>query len=126
MNKRIISRKQLEGKTKYEYCPWCVTELENEGKDWKELLRPLFRVKTAEPFLNEKGDYTGKDIVETHYECSRCKSERITVDTFVRQYCCRADGTKYTEPPKTKREGIDDRRAAASEMAYAKATESAV
>lgn len=98
--KKIISRKQLPGNTKYEYCPHCVTALEHEGKDWKTILRPLFQVKTAEPIRNAEGQITGQNYIDTHYECGRCHSERISVDTFVRTYCSRPDGTKYTEPPK--------------------------
>lgn len=118
--KKIIFRKQMEGATKYDYCPYCVKELENDGKSWRETLRPLLRVKTAEEIYDENGNYTGKDIIDTHYECSRCHSERITVDTFVREYCCRPDGKKYGEG------NGGDRRGAACEMAYAKATKSAV
>lgn len=79
---KIISRKRMSGESKYSYCPYCVTELEAEEKDYKEILQPLFKVLT--------GTYVGegkRDLLEEHYECSRCGNKNITVDTFLNVYC---------------------------------------
>lgn len=98
--KKIISRKQLSGNSRYDYCPYCVKELEHEGQEWQKTLRPLFQIITAEPMKTADGKWAGRDYIDTHYECGMCKSERITTETFVRVYCCRFDGTKYTESPR--------------------------
>lgn len=111
--KKIITRKQLSGNSKYDYCPFCVRELEAEGKEWKEILRPLFQVKIAEPMKIEDGQWT-RDYIETRYECGRCKNDRIDTEVFVKLYCSRPDGTKYTEPP---REVPNGRRAVARTQA---------
>lgn len=79
---RIISRKRTSGETKYSYCPYCVRELEADEKDYKEVLQPLFRVLT--------GTYMGegkRDLLEEHYECSRCGKKNITVENFLEVYC---------------------------------------
>ncbi len=100
-NKRELSHKYLEGKTRYDYCPHCVREIEQEGiSDWlsKGKLKPLKMVKIAESIAN--GDGTYREVVETHYECIKCGFSNIKDNIFVLYYCCRADGTKYNEPPK--------------------------
>ena len=97
-NKRIISQKYLSGKTKYEFCPYCVKKLEEEGEDWKEKLKPLKVVKTAEPIQRKDGTYW--DYIDFHYECIKCGSTNITPDTFRMYYCARSDGTSYRDPPK--------------------------
>ena len=97
-NKRELSSKYLTGKTKYEFCPHCVKKMEEEGVDWKEKLKPLKMVKTAEPIKRQDGTYW--DYVDTHYECIRCGAANITTETFRMYYCARSDGTKYNEPPR--------------------------
>ena len=97
-NKREISHKYLSGKTKYEFCPYCIKKMEEEGVDWKEKLKPLKLVKTAEPIKREDGTYW--DYIDTHYECIRCGAMNITAETFRMYYCARSDGTRYNEPPK--------------------------
>ncbi len=99
MGMRIISRTYMGEDSKYNYCPHCVKELEVEGKNYKEILKPLVRVKTGEPVKRPDGSYW--EYEDEHYECSRCGSTRITVDTFRRIYTVRADGTKWNEPPKS-------------------------
>lgn len=97
-NKRELSHKYLEGKSKYDYCPYCVKKMEEEGVDWKEKLKPLKLVKTAEPIKREDGTYW--DYIDSHYECIRCDAMNITTETFRMYYCARSDGSRYTEPPK--------------------------
>ncbi|MBO6105856.1 MAG: hypothetical protein J6O99_08155 [Methanobrevibacter sp.] len=97
-NKRIISQKYLQGKSKYVYCPFCVKKAEEEGIDWKEKLFPLRYVVTAEPIQNKDGTYW--DYIDTHYECSKCGNTNITVKTFMIFYCERYDGARFNEPPK--------------------------
>ena len=97
-NKRELSHKYLEGKTKYEFCPRCVRRMEEEGENWKEKLRPLKYVVTEEPIQKQDGSFW--KCIDSHYECSKCGATNITVETFRLYYCCRADGTKYNEPPK--------------------------
>lgn len=82
MNAKIISRKQRTGEDKYDFCPFCRHELEEEGKDYKEFLQPLFTVVTA-----KWDDEVKRDIFSTHYECPRCRKADITVETFVSLYC---------------------------------------
>ena len=82
-NPKIISRKQLSGENDYSFCPYCLKELRAEGKDPKDYLQPLFKIVTAtyqEAFK--------RDLIESHYECPRCKKTDITVDTFMQIYCC--------------------------------------
>ena len=98
MNKRELSHKYLEGKTKYEFCPYCVNKLELEGENWYEKLKPLKLVKTAEPIPQKDGSYI--DYIDSHYECLKCGAANITAETFRMYYCVRSDGTRYNEPPK--------------------------
>ena len=98
MNKRELSHKYLEGKTKYEFCPHCIKKMEEEGIDWKEKLKPLKLVTTAESIKRDDGTYY--DNIESHYECIRCGAANINTETFRMYYCARSDGTRYTEPPK--------------------------
>ena len=98
MNKRELSHKYLEGKTKYEFCPYCVNKLELEGENWHEKLKPLKLVKTAEPIPQKDGSYI--DYIDSHYECLKCGAANITAETFRMYYCVRSDGTRYNEPPK--------------------------
>ena len=100
-NKREISHLYLPGKTKYEFCPHCIKKMEEEGVDWKEKLKPLKFVKTAEPVKCEDGTY--RDYIDSHYECIRCGVMNITTETFRMYYCARSDGTKYTEPIPSKK-----------------------
>lgn len=97
-NITIISKKYLDDSTKYSYCPHCLVELQNDGKDFKNILKPLVLIKTKEALKNSDGSFT--DYYDEHYECQRCGLQRITTNTFVNTYCCRSDGTKYNEPPK--------------------------
>lgn len=83
--KRIISRKMMEGSSKYHFCPFCVDELTKEGKDYKEMLRPLFRVVTAEYLPGTEGQQGG-EYLDTHWECPRCKNAHITVRSFTHFY----------------------------------------
>lgn len=80
MNKRLIRFGYLTAESVLSYCPYCVQELRNEGRDYKEVLKPLKWVKTAEPILQK--DKTYEDYYDIHYECSRCQNTRITPDTF--------------------------------------------
>ena len=98
MNKRELSYKYLEGKTKYEFCPYCVKKCEEEGENWKEKLKPLKYVKTAEAIKQNDGSFV--EYFDSHYECIRCGAANITAETFRMYYCARSDGTRYTEPPK--------------------------
>ena len=97
-NKRELSHKYLEGKTKYDYCPFCVQKMEQSGENWKERLKPLKYVVTAEPIKQADGTY--RDYVDSHCECLKCGNTNITDKTFLIFYCCRSDGTKYNEPRK--------------------------
>ena len=97
-NKRELSYKYLEGKTKYEFCPHCIKKCEEEGENWKEKLKPLKLVKTAEPVQRKDGTYW--EYIDFHYECIRCGASNINTETFRMYYCARSDGTRYTEPPK--------------------------
>ena len=97
-NKREVSHKYLQGEIKYDYCPWCVQKMEQEGINWKERLKPLKFVTTAEPIKREDGTYW--DYFDTHYECSNCNAMNINVNTFMVVYCMRYDGTKFNEPRK--------------------------
>lgn len=97
-NKRILSFKYLEGKSKYEFCPHCVKKCEESGENYKEKLKPMKLVKTAEPIKQEDGTY--RDYVDSHYECIHCGAANINTDTFRAYYCARSDGTRYNEPPK--------------------------
>lgn len=97
-NKREISHKYLEGKTKYDYCPFCVQKMEQSGENWRERLKPLKWVKTAEPIKQDDGSY--RDYIDTHCECLNCGNTNITPKTFLIFYCRRYDGTKFNEPPK--------------------------
>lgn len=81
-NAKIISRKQMSGESEYAYCPFCKNELEQDGKDYKELLHPLFKIVTA-----RWDDEVKREILDAHYECPRCKKADITVDTFLQIYC---------------------------------------
>ena len=100
MNKRIISSKILSRGNKYNYCPWCMKKWQDEGggKDWAEKLPTLKLVKLAEPIQEKDGSI--REVITEHYECIKCGASNITENTFVVMYCCRADGTKYNEPPK--------------------------
>ena len=83
-NIRIVSVGYLSDNDKYSYCPYCVHELEIEGKNYKELLKPLKWVKTAESIQVSKGVF--KDYLDKHYECTRCGNQRISPDTFSNIY----------------------------------------
>lgn len=98
MNKKILSKKYLEGENKYCYCPYCIRRLENEGKNWQDHLSPLVKITDCESIEISKGVF--RDYVSSHFECVRCGNTNITENDFVRFYCQRPDGTKYTEPPK--------------------------
>lgn len=100
-NKRIISTKYLQGKSRYIYCPFCVQKAEEDGINWQEKLFPLKYVVTAEPIKNKDGSFW--DYIDSHYECSKCGNTNITTKTFMMFYCERFDGTKYNEPPKSPR-----------------------
>lgn len=90
MNKTILSRKQLEDvENKYSYCPYCVEELNKCGRDYKSILKPLYLVTVAEPI--PVGDGTYRDIVDKHWECTRCGNTNITVKTFVSKYCAKVE-----------------------------------
>ena len=79
-NTRILQRTQLEGKDKYDYCPYCVKEQREAGRSWTEL-PPLFKILTATYMDNYK-----RDLVETKWECPKC--HRIsTTDDFIKFYC---------------------------------------
>lgn len=97
-NIREISKKYLSGETKYSFCPFCVQELEHEGKNYKEMLKPLVLIKTVEQIKNKDGTYS--EYYDQHYECSRCQNRKITTETFRLFYTCRSDGTKWNELPK--------------------------
>ena len=97
-NKREIYFKYLDGSSKYDYCPYCVRKCEEEGQNYKERLKPLKYVKTADPIKRSDGTYW--DFIDFHYECLRCGAINITVKTFEIFYTCRYDGTKINEPPK--------------------------
>lgn len=83
-NIRIVSTGYLSEGDKLSYCPYCIKELEHEGKEYKDVLKPLKWVKTAESIQVSKGEY--KDYFDKHYECSRCGNQRISPDTFSRIY----------------------------------------
>ena len=100
-NKREVSHKYLSGKSRYDYCPFCVKQIEEEGiTDWlsKEKLKPLKRIETVEPILQSDGSY--REYYDHHYECIKCGNTNINTNTFYFFYCRRADGTKYNEPRK--------------------------
>lgn len=85
MNKiRIVSQGYLSENEKFSYCPHCVQELEIEGKDYKEILKPLKWVRTCEQVEIGKGNF--EDYFDVHYECSRCGNQRISPDTFSNIY----------------------------------------
>lgn len=77
---KILQRTQLEGKDKYEYCPYCVQEAKENGKSWTEL-PPLFKLLTATYMDNYK-----RDLVETKWECPKCRRISDT-ETFIKYYC---------------------------------------
>ena len=84
-NKRELSSKYLAGKTKYEFCPYCIKKMEEEGVDWKEKLKPLKYVVTSEAIKQSDGSYM--NYIDSHYECFRCGNTNITTQTFVKFYC---------------------------------------
>ena len=81
-NIKLISRKQMDAEGQYSYCPFCKDELTKEGKDYKELLQPLFKLVIA-----TWDDEVKREIIDTHYECPRCRKADMTVDTFLQFYC---------------------------------------
>lgn len=81
-NAKLVSRKQMNPEGDYSYCPYCRSEAEAEGKNYKEVLPPLFKVVTAK-WDNE----VEREILDTHYECPKCKAADITVETFLKVYC---------------------------------------
>lgn len=99
---QVIAQKRLTGETKYDFCPTCLADCEKYGKD-KSGLQPLFYVTTLEEL--DKTDNNGqpykKKIFDNFYRCSKCNA-KYTVDDFRILYTCRADKTKWTEPPKEK------------------------
>lgn len=98
MSIKVLNKKMLTDDNKYHFCPYCVRELEKEGQNYKEILKPLWKITTVEGIKREDGSFM--DYIDTHYECTRCHNDRITVDSFRLAYTCRPDGTKWNEPPK--------------------------
>ena len=81
-NMQLISRKQRDPESKYSYCPFCIKELEAEGKNYRELLQPLFCLK-----LKHWDDEVKREIFTTQYECPRCRKADIDTETFRLFYC---------------------------------------
>jgi len=96
-NIKEVGKKYLSGEDKYSYCPYCVKKAENEGKKYKDFLKPLI-VVTYSVYMKTP-DGQGKLFYEDKYRCPNCNSDRITVDTFRLFYTCRSDGTKWNERP---------------------------
>ena len=81
-NMQLISRKQMDPEGTYNYCPFCKHELEADGKNYKEILQPLFKLVLKHWDADVK-----RDIITTQYECPRCRKADMTVETFVGFYC---------------------------------------
>ena len=81
-NIKILSRKQMDPDSKYSYCPDCVKNLKEAGREIKDNLPPLFKVVTSEWLTDVKHEY-----IDHHYECPRCGRKDITAETFYQAYC---------------------------------------
>ena len=90
----------LSGNSIYEYCPYCVDELKKRGVFYKDepSLKPL-TLNKGYWYIQEKNG-VHREVPDSRYECGRCGTKNITADTFVKYYCARSDGTKYTEQRK--------------------------
>lgn len=86
----------IDTESKYSYCPYCVEELTKCGKNYKEVLRPLY-VVTDCLYVPEK-DGSFRKIVDTHYECTRCGNTNITVKSFMAKYCEKASVSESLMP----------------------------
>ena len=97
---KVIKRARLLDKYDSSYCPFCRRELRNEGKDFREILKPLWKVTTAEPMT--KADGFQFDYLSDYYTCDRecCKGKRYTFNQIVNENIRRFDGTKYSEKSK--------------------------
>ncbi|MCQ2587951.1 MAG: hypothetical protein MJ174_07535 [Treponema sp.] len=95
MNERFISKKRLSAGNKYNYCPYCVKELEEAGKPYTDVLLPLWKLVTARPV--ERQDGTTKDCFYSSYICERCKRKNLDTKDFMIVYCRKADHSLYTE-----------------------------
>lgn len=75
---------QLTAKTKYSYCPFCVSEL---GDKFKETLAPLFAVdlKVVQYVTRPDGEEKQFTSWEHFWECERCKRP-LSEDDFSKFY----------------------------------------
>lgn len=96
----------LSGDSLYHYCPFCIKRLKNDNQftndiaKLKELLKPLIKHTLTEPFTKPGSEIT-EFYKESYYECPECHTNNINVNTFLKFYACRPDGTRYNEQPKT-------------------------
>lgn len=81
----IVSRKELQGTTKYAYCPYCLKRAKQQKQDYKTWLKPLWYV-TYKSLYKTTEEY-GRIVYENGWECPYCKDEkgnnrRITEEDF--------------------------------------------
>lgn len=100
----IIQKKKLTTESKFSYCPYCFKDFkEYAGMTYKDALPKLIYIKKMLQWNTEEGICKSWEEV---YFCEKCGRNRITSEDFRKLFCCRADGTKYTEPPMEKGEGV--------------------
>ena len=99
MNSEIkeVGKKYLSGETKYHYCPFCVSRLAKEGRNYKDTLKPLVMI-TYSVYV-KTNDGLGKLFYEDKYKCLNCGTDRINTETYRLFYTRRYDGTKWNERP---------------------------
>ena len=70
-----LYKTQLQGKTKYSYCPYCVRELREK---YPETLSPLFIVTYK---IIQKTEGRTFNSIDKAFECDCCKRQ-MNIDTF--------------------------------------------
>lgn len=93
-NPQETLKKRLEGKTKYEYCPFCISTFIKDGIEYKDKVPPLFLIKTEE-YIPEADKY----YQEKYWFCDRCQ-KRITENIMLDFYASRFDRTRFRHDSK--------------------------
>lgn len=96
-NRRFIGKRQLEAVSKYSYCPYCIKECKEKDVNYQDVLKPIHIYKMLDSIKKDDGTYRG--FVDEIYFCERCNRE-LSVEVFRLAYTCRADGSRWNEPPR--------------------------
>lgn len=97
MNRRMISKKQLEPTSKYSFCPYCIKECKDKGLNYQDVLKPVHIYKMLDSIKRDDGSI--REFVDDVYFCERCNRE-LSVEVWRLAYTTRSDGSRWNEPPR--------------------------